>query len=124
MILQTDTTQYEGKILSHFETEYGEKLKDLIMCDSLVIVFSDGAKIILKQDWRGQECYFSQKEESLMEESDITACTNNKCPSRLKCYRFTVMPNPYWQAYAKFTPDKKKGKCENFWNNKGNEKKT
>jgi len=60
MLLTENMDKYEGKTLSHFENEYGRKLKDLHMTTDIVIVFTDGSKIILGQDWRGSECYFSQ----------------------------------------------------------------
>jgi len=62
MLLQENMDKYEGKELSHFENEYGKKLKDLHMVEDLVIVFSDGSKIKMSQDWRGAECYWSQYE--------------------------------------------------------------
>lgn len=60
VLLVEKTDSHKGKILSHFEDESGNKLDDLYMCDSIVIVFINGDKIILGQDWRGSECYFSQ----------------------------------------------------------------
>lgn len=60
-LLVTNTSQYKGKVLDHFEDEYGNHLKDLNMVDTLVIVFADGEKIYLSQDWYGAECYFSQR---------------------------------------------------------------
>lgn len=60
MLFTENVSQYEGKALSHFEDEFGNKLEDLNMVTDLVIVFTDGCKIKLAQDWRGCECYFSQ----------------------------------------------------------------
>ena len=37
---------------------------------------------------------------------DITICTNNKCPLRRLCYRFTAKPNKEWQSYGLFEPVK------------------
>ena len=62
MLLSIDADKYNYKTISHFEDRYGNKLKDLHMLDHLVIVFTDGEKIFLSQDWRGEECYFSQYE--------------------------------------------------------------
>lgn len=56
--------KYEGREFSHFEDRYGSKLKDLYMLEGLVIVFKDGSKIILEQDWYGSECYFSQRKQA------------------------------------------------------------
>ena len=62
MLLCEDTKKYKGKTLSHFEDEFGNKLDDLNMVKELIIVFDDGSKIKMGQDWRGSECYFSQYE--------------------------------------------------------------
>jgi len=62
MLLQEQVSKYEGKTLSHFEDEFGNKLDDLHMVDELNIVFTDGSKIKMSQDWRGSECYWSQYE--------------------------------------------------------------
>lgn len=63
MLLQESTKKYEGKTLSHFEDEFGNRLDDLHMiADDFYIVFKDGAKIRLAPDWRGNEVYLSQYE--------------------------------------------------------------
>ena len=60
MLFTENMDKYEGRTLSHFENEFGKKLENLSMLTSFVIVFTDGSKISLGQDWRGGECYFSQ----------------------------------------------------------------
>ncbi len=62
MLFTENMDKYEGKTLSHFEDEFGNKLEDLHMVTDFVIVFTNGSKISLGQDWRGSECYFSQYE--------------------------------------------------------------
>jgi len=62
MLLSEDLEKYKGKTFSHFEDEFGRKLSDLNMVTELIIVFDDGSKIKMGQDWRGSECYFSQHE--------------------------------------------------------------
>ena len=62
MLINEDTGKYKGKVLSHFEDEHGNEINDLYMIECLVIVFSDNSKIKMSQDWRGNECYFSQYE--------------------------------------------------------------
>lgn len=62
MLFIENMSKYEGKTLSHFENEFGKKIEDLHMVTDIVIVFTDGSKISLRQDWRGSECYFSQYE--------------------------------------------------------------
>ena len=46
----------------------------------------------------------------------ISKCSNKKCPVREKCYRFTSVPSPEWQAYANFKYEVIDGevKCEWF----------
>lgn len=46
--------------------------------------------------------------------SDITKCADSKCPSRLKCYRFTAKSNPYWQSFGAFGREKCQKKCDDF----------
>lgn len=62
MLIEENVEKHEGKTLSHFEDLAGNKLESLYMIDGLVIVFRDGTKIKISQDWRGQECYLSQYE--------------------------------------------------------------
>lgn len=59
-LLQTNLDQYEGLELSHFEDQYGGKLNSLYMQHWIVIVFKDGRKIRLTEDWRGNDFYISQ----------------------------------------------------------------
>ena len=47
--------------------------------------------------------------------ADIAMCMNNHCPSRTECYRFMAVPDPLYQSYADFQPDKVRGRCEDFW---------
>jgi len=50
---------------------------------------------------------------------DITMCQDKECNLKLKCYRYTAKPNPYYQSY--FTDKVKidRNVCEYFMNNKG-----
>lgn len=59
-LLIDDLTQHEGKALSHFEGEHGNKLSHVNMETALFIVFTDGSKIRIETDWYGAECYISQ----------------------------------------------------------------
>jgi len=34
--------------------------------------------------------------------ADITKCTNDTCPLRKTCYRYTAKSDSEWQSYAKF----------------------
>jgi hypothetical protein len=36
--------------------------------------------------------------------SDKTKCTNDKCPIKHTCYRWTAPADPLWQAYQRFEP--------------------
>ncbi len=60
VLLQQNTEQLKGKQIDCFTDEYGNKLDNLIMCESIVILFTDGTKLFLDQDWRGENCYISQ----------------------------------------------------------------
>ena len=51
---------YEGMKLSHFEDESGIKIKQIYMEKSVVVVFTNGTKLCLGLDWRGNNCYLSQ----------------------------------------------------------------
>ena len=61
MILQTNTDRYYGKTIARIEDEYGNELQSLTTQDSIVFVFTDGEKVILKPDCRGDDCYISQR---------------------------------------------------------------
>lgn len=50
---------------------------------------------------------------------DTAKCTDNKCPSRVNCYRYRGIGNPTRQAFADFKHDPKKGKCEFFFDTTG-----
>jgi len=39
--------------------------------------------------------------------SDIAKCLNKECDKKDECYRFTVKPNEFWQAYGGF-------ECKNY----------
>lgn len=30
---------------------------------------------------------------------DITMCNGGNCPNKESCYRYTAIPNTYWQSY-------------------------
>ena len=46
--------------------------------------------------------------------SDITRCTDIKCPSKDKCYRQTAAVD-YQQSYADFNRETDAAQCEHFW---------
>ena len=47
--------------------------------------------------------------------ADISMCSNDKCSKRKGCYRYTAIPNPYYQAYADFSNEDKP--CGYNWEN-------
>ena len=51
---------HKGKVVARFEDRQGNELSDLNMCDDVVIVFTDGARIILGIDHCGVDSYISQ----------------------------------------------------------------
>lgn len=48
---------------------------------------------------------------------DISMCSNNSCPLKGSCYRFTAIPYEFMQTYALFEFKTIKGitTCENYW---------
>ena len=50
--------------------------------------------------------------------SDIAKCKDNKCPSRLMCYRFTAPASEYRQSYGIFNREEDANNCDMFWKNK------
>ena len=50
--------------------------------------------------------------------SDITKCNNETCTNKLRCYRYTAIPNEHYQAYATFEQEEESGRCEYYWPNK------
>jgi hypothetical protein len=49
--------------------------------------------------------------------TDISACSNKRCPSRTLCYRYTCEKNPRYQSYGAFGRKKGQMRCEDFWDN-------
>lgn len=47
---------------------------------------------------------------------DISMCTNQWCPNKEKCYRYTAIPSGR-QSYSSFTYDFLKKSCTYFWDN-------
>lgn len=45
-------------------------------------------------------------------------CRNETCTNKLRCYRYTAVPNEYYQAYGAFEQEEESGRCEYFWSNK------
>lgn len=58
---------------------------------------------------------------------DIAMCQNEKCPFKMKCFRYTAIPtmNGKYQSYADFKPvvavenGTTTTKCDDFWDNAG-----
>jgi hypothetical protein len=67
----TNTDQYYGKEVQLITDRDGNELSDLVMCDNgIVIHFTDGTKLALASDWRGDECYISQYQPPLNSAND------------------------------------------------------
>ena len=45
--------------------------------------------------------------------TDITKCTDTKCPSRRRCLRYTIKPS-YRQAYGDFNREEGRAWCDGF----------
>lgn len=46
---------------------------------------------------------------------DITMCRDQKCPSRVHCYRYRAVPNPYRQSYFVDPGRGERERCEEYW---------
>jgi hypothetical protein len=58
MLLDRDKSIHVGKIISEIQADgFGN---GLTLCEQIAIVFTDGSKVILRTDWRGQDCYISE----------------------------------------------------------------
>lgn len=49
--------------------------------------------------------------------ADISKCNDVFCPSKDRCYRYTV-PSGMWQSYTNFDRDSDADNCNYFWDNK------
>lgn len=45
---------------------------------------------------------------------DISMCSDIKCPSHHKCYRFMAIPSEHWQAYGGYSCPEGAEKCDSF----------
>ena len=48
---------------------------------------------------------------------DITCCSDQKCPSRTLCYRYTASKDEYQSYFAKSPRKKDAMRCSEFWEN-------
>lgn len=55
--------------------------------------------------------------------SDISKCTDKKCPSRKTCHRYTAPSTAGHQSYADFNRPEQADKCEDYWPVEKQEKK-
>ena len=63
LLLTENLNIHKGKTLSHFEGANGRKLWDLNGRKFISIVFTDGTKVNLGREFRGDETYISQYSE-------------------------------------------------------------
>jgi hypothetical protein len=61
MILDTNADRYYGQAIVKITDRYGKELDNLVMVDWIIFHFEDGQKISISTDWRGQDCYISQR---------------------------------------------------------------
>jgi hypothetical protein len=58
ILLDRDKDIHVGKTISEIKADgFGT---GLTLCEQIDIVFTDGSKVILRTDWRGQDCYISE----------------------------------------------------------------
>lgn len=53
---------------------------------------------------------------------DISMCTNDRCPIKVGCYRFTAIPGVMLQSYSSWEFKIVNGNhitCDGYWNNDG-----
>jgi len=60
MNYETNANQYYGKTIERIEDSYGNELSDMEMADGVTLIFTDGDKVRLGADVRGNDCYISQ----------------------------------------------------------------
>lgn len=48
---------------------------------------------------------------------DISKCSDDQCPSKEICYRFTAPASEYWQSYGRFGREEDAYNCDMFWDN-------
>ena len=60
LLLTENLNIHKGKTFSHFENANGKKLTDLNGRKFISIVFTDGTKVNLGREFRGNETYISQ----------------------------------------------------------------
>lgn len=46
---------------------------------------------------------------------DIAMCSNDRCPSSERCYRFKAKPDEYSQSYMDFHPVQDEEMCSDFY---------
>jgi hypothetical protein len=49
--------------------------------------------------------------------ADISKCSDQHCPSKDYCYRFTAPSSPIRQSYGVFNRESDAYNCDMFWNN-------
>ena len=61
ILLDRSIKQHEKKVIQKITSDSFSK-DSLMMCHEIVISFTDGTEIVLRNDWRGDECYISEYE--------------------------------------------------------------
>ena len=49
--------------------------------------------------------------------ADISKCSDNLCPSKETCYRYTAPASEYYQSYGLFNREEDAYNCDMYWNN-------
>jgi hypothetical protein len=62
-ILTRDPSVHCGKTVKEIIVDGVSNPSDLTVFDEITIIFTDGSKIKLRTDWRGSECYISERNE-------------------------------------------------------------
>ena len=59
MIKSANRDRFIGKVIQGVEAG-GLSETDLVMVREITITFTDGTKLVLRTDWRGNDCYISE----------------------------------------------------------------
>ena len=54
--------------------------------------------------------------------ADISKCSDNLCPSKETCYRYTAPASEHYQSYGKFSREEDEDNCNMYWETKESNK--
>lgn len=97
-----NTANHKGKVVSRFEDAHGNELSVLNMIgDELNIIFTDGSSIKMAPDWRGAECYWSQRQSDKVVCVDKTEDSDPAAAITIEEWEFKLMAAAYNGMFCK-----------------------